>query len=150
MRYEIAFDKKQYSNLQRMLKKLPEQWQRDDAMLGIFRKAGKPMLAQGEASLKSHVPNLGSKSDIRWQSKVDKSRTVIRVGMVNKGAGRLGHLFNWGTASREQYTTGRKTGKIRANAWWDKAVVTAMPSVLKIIDTESYKTIGRYVRRYLK
>ena len=159
----VSFDKQQFSNLQRMLRRLPEDWQREDAMMGVFRKAGKPMLQAGKASLLASVVGMRrsvSKSKkvegasrsrvLHWESKVDKTRTIMRVGLVNKGDGRLGHLFNWGTVKRRQYTTGRSTGQIKPNRWWDKAVTSAMPSVLKIVDTESYRVIGRYVRRYLK
>lgn len=153
MEYSIVHDKKDISQLRTLLTRLPEDWQRDEASMAIFRRSSKAALVIGRASLQQAVPRLGM-SDVAFKAKPDKTKTIMRVGLVNKGKGRLGHLFNFGTVNRVQYSSGRKTGRIDsakfASGWWDKKVPAMKESISSEMDKVAPQIISRYVRKYKK
>jgi len=152
--YNIVHDKRQLNSLSTMLKRLPEDWKRDEATMAIFRKASKPMLVEGRRSLLANVAGFRNSANgvFEFKAKVDRTKTIMRVGLVNKGIGRLGHLFNFGTAERVNYSSGVSTGRISASnfggGWWDRAVGVGKPQVEAAIDKIAPAVIGRYVRKY--
>ena len=153
MDYNIVLDKRDVSNITTLLQRFPEDWQKDAVSMAIFRRASKPMLVTGEQYLLSNVRGFRGKN-YEFRSKLDKTKTIMRVGLVNKGIGRLGHLFNFGTVERMNYSTGRPTGRIDKNkfgsGWWDKAVNVGKPQVEREIDKVAPQIITRHARKYKK
>lgn len=110
------------------------------------------MLIAGASQLASDVPELSMANGIDFKSKKDRTGTIMRTGLVAKGKGRLGHLFNSGTDERTQYSTGKNVGRIDksnfGNGWWDKAKARGMPLVEEQIGKVARTTISRYERKY--
>ena len=146
--FSIVHNKNQVNALTTMLKRFSYDWKRDEVSMAIFRKASKPMLLEGRAQLLSSVPELSKHADVQFRAKKDKTGTIMRVGLVGKGRGNLGHLFNFGTVNRIQNSSGRSTGKMTASGWWDRAVTSAKPQVEAEITKVAPAIIGRFVRKY--
>ena len=147
MSYTIAHDKRDLSSIYRLLTKFPDDWQRDKVAMAIFRRASKPANAIGRAALHASTSK-GRWSTAEFKSKADKTKTIMRAGLVNKKQGRLGHLFNFGTGERVQYTTGKRTGKITGNGWWDRTIPAQHASIMAEMDKVAPRIISRYVRKY--
>lgn len=149
---ELVIDKRSFSRVENMLTRLPKDWQREEASMAIFRKASKPILVAGESQLAISVPELAMADDVQFRSKKDRTSTIMRSGLLAKGKGRLGHLFNYGTADRVQFSTGKSVGRIDkakfGSGWFDRAKQIAMPQVEANIDKFAQATISRYVRKY--
>ena len=145
--FSIVHEKGQVNALSLMLQRFPQDWKKTEVSMAIFRKASKPMLQEGRASAPT---NLADGNVLVFAAKKDKTGTIMRAGLVNKGSGRLGHLFNFGTGERMNYSTGRGTGHMTADGWWDKAVASAKPRVESEITRVAPAIIGRFARKYKK
>ena len=151
----LVIDERAYRNLKKMLEQLPEDFQRQDATMAIARAASKPLLSIGRSMLQVGVPNLAQHgSRLHFNSKKSRDGLVMRTGLQNKDKGRLGHLFNYGTAQRRNYSRGnRPTGRIDnakfGGGWWDKAVSMAEPQIESELQRAAPRVIGRYVRKYM-
>lgn len=144
---QIKVDDKRLKGLQTMLQRLPEDFDRDQVMMTVFRKASQPMLSAGRAESSISVPNLARHSDFKFSSRKSKKGDVMRVGLINRGHGKLGHIFNEGTEDRFTNDGGYR-GAIDSYGFWDRAVASSEPKVISRIDKFVPIEIDKYVKKY--
>jgi hypothetical protein len=147
METKIVVDRVKMGNIRRMLDRLPLEFDRDEVMMKVFRKASKPMLSAGRTSASSSIPKVAK--DFVWSARKNRGGDIMRVGVVRKDGthGSLAHLFNDGTANRTT-SAGHNRGRIQAHKFWDRAVAQSEPAVVAKINQETGKEIDKYIKKY--
>lgn len=144
---QIRIDEQRFGNLKRMLKTLPTEFDRDQVMMKIFRKASKPMLNAGRVEAQASVPNLARYLDFRFAARKNRYGDIMRVGVLNQGHGKLAHIFDAGTADR--FTSdGEYRGSIDKTGFWARAVSSSEPQVVAKIKTSATKELDKYTKKY--
>lgn len=140
------------------LRRIPEQFAKEEVMMKVFRKASKPLLDETKSNLSARPINTSSYShsydhrriaqSMQKHVSARKSRSgqVMRVGVVAKDVGKLGYLLDAGSDERKTFD-GRNTGKMPATHFWRDAISSSQREVEAAIDKQTIIEVDKYVKK---
>ena len=119
-------------------------------MISAFRKASKPIIQTAKSNLTNNKSGNLKKS---LGTKSHSYLPILKLGARIYGnyKGYVGHLINDGTDER-QYKTKKgkihRTGKLKGNHFWDRALASTGKAVEKSIQKEVFNSFEKYIIRY--
>lgn len=148
MNVQIKVDTDKLNRTVEALKRLPDDFDRDQVMMKVFRKAARPMINRGKAEAALSIPNVAK--GFSWGSRKSRDGTVMRVGVVNKSktTGRLAYIFEKGNETPRETSAGLNRGSIRAHGYWERAVSSTEGEVVKLVNRNVDMEINKYLEKY--
>jgi pyridoxine/pyridoxamine 5'-phosphate oxidase len=149
MSFKLVADLNKIKRLSEGMRKIPENFQREQIMMAIFKRAAQPLLSTTESLLYARLPNLAMSASQYLSARKDKTGTIMRVGMVAKKSGKLGFIFDEGTEERVTLS-GWHTGRIKASNFWRDAVAMSEDKVKGEVERIAEREINKYFQKHLK